>query len=110
MTYVSAGSQVTSPIFSVGLVTAPGNYNIAVRALPLHHDSVITLKDNAQARALAISDTSAAGQTFEVLLTRQKSGKVDHLAQFTIEQPPGKTVNILYGQIHNGHPGVQIVG
>jgi len=111
MTYVSAGSQVTSsPVFSVGLVTAPGNYNIAVRALPLHRDSVVKLRDYVQAETLAINDTSATGQTFEVDLTRQMNGKVDNLTKFTVTQPPGKTVNILYGQIQNGHPGVQIVG
>jgi hypothetical protein len=109
MTYFSAGSQVTSPVFSVGLVTAPGNYNIAVRALPLHRDSVIKLQDFVKAATLAISDASATAQTFEIHLTRQVGGKVEDLSTFDVTQPPGKTVNVLYEQIQNGQPAIQIV-
>jgi hypothetical protein len=109
MTYLSAGSQVTSPVFSVGLVKAPGNYTIYLRALPLHGDSVIKVKDDAATSTLEVSDASATGQTFEILMTRQAGGKVQKLSRFTVFQPPGKTVDLLYEQIRNGAPGIQIV-
>jgi hypothetical protein len=108
MTYASAGSQVTSPIFSVGLVTAPGNYTIVVRALPLHRDSVITIRDFLPTSTLAVHDASATGQTFEIQLTRQVAGKVQTFNRFSVRQPPGKTVDLLYGQVRNGIPGIQI--
>jgi hypothetical protein len=108
MTYVSAGTQIASPLFSVGLVKAPGNYTIITRALSLHPDSVVKIQDHPATSTLAIDDASASGQTFQIQLTRQVNGQVQKLGMTTVSQPPGKTVDVLYGQIQNGQPAIQI--
>jgi hypothetical protein len=66
MTYTSAGSQIVSPLMIVGLVRQPGNYSIGAQALTLHPDSIITISDDATTSTLAIHDTSASGQTYEL--------------------------------------------
>jgi hypothetical protein len=108
MTYTPASSQVQSPVFGVGLVEAPGNYTITTRALSLHPDSSITIRDYPPTSTLAISDASASGQTFDIQLTRQVGGQVQTLNNFTVSQLPGRTLDLLYGQIQNGQPPVQI--
>jgi hypothetical protein len=110
MTYTSAGSQVTGPVMSYGLIQAPGNYTVSARAVELHHDSVIKFQDYQSASTLAINDSSAGGQTFELQLSQPgPDGKVKKLSDFTVYQPPGQIIDVLYDQIHNGSPAVQVV-
>jgi hypothetical protein len=97
-----------SPLFSTGLVQARGDYTIITRALSLHPDSSVKIRDFPATSTLAINDASASGQTFEIQLTRQANGKVEKLGSATVSQPPGKTINVLYGQIQNGQPGIQV--
>jgi hypothetical protein len=108
MTYVSAGSQIKSPLFSTGLVEARGDYTVITRALSLHPDSAVKIRDYPATSTLAIDDASASGQMFEIQLTRQVGGKVEKLARITVSQPPGKTVDVLYGHVQNGQPGIQV--
>ncbi len=108
MTYTSAGSQAASPLFNVGLVTLAGNYSIGIQAVTLHPDSVIRIADDRGTSTLSMHDASASGQTFELHLTRQVDGKVEKLRAVRVEQPPGKTVDILYGTVHNGESRFQL--
>jgi hypothetical protein len=109
VTYVSAGSQITGPVMSYGLIKSAGDYTVSARALTLHHDSVIKFQDYQSTSTLAINDFSASGQTFEVQLTQPApNGKVKQLGDFTVYQPPGKLIDVVYGQIHDGQPEIQI--
>jgi hypothetical protein len=110
MTYTGAGSQVTGPVMSYGLIQAPGDYTVSARAEALHHDSAIKFQDYQSASTLAISDSSASGQSFEIQLTQPtSSGGVKQLSDFTVHQPAGEVVDVAYGQIQNGVPLVQVV-
>jgi hypothetical protein len=103
MTYTSAGSQTKSPLFNVGLVRVAGNYSIGIQATSLHPDSVISISDNRASSTLSMHDASGSGQTFELQLTRQANGKVEVLRKgVLVQQPPGKTVDLLYGTVPGG--------
>ena len=102
MTFTTAGSQAMSPLFDVGLVRHAGNYSIGVQAISLHPDSVIRIADNPATSTLALHDSSATSQTFELHLTRQVDGKVETLRTVRVEQPAGKTLDILYGSVKEG--------
>jgi hypothetical protein len=119
LTYFPDPSQTTSPVFSIGLVGAPGNFTIVVSAQSLHRDSVIRMQDvlantmphgstDSAAAIQAIHDSSASGQTFEIQMTRQVAGKVEKLSDISVYQPPGKTVNLYYEQSNNGQPVVTV--
>ena len=108
MTYTSAGSQSRSPLFTVGLVRLAGDYSIGVQALSLHPDSVITVSDNRANSTLAIHDASATAQTFELHLEREVAGKAENLRTVRVEQPAGKTLDVLYGTISAGQSRFQL--
>ena len=102
MTYTSAGSQASSPLFNVGLVRQAGNYSVGIQAITLHPDSVIRISDNPATSTLAMHDSSASSQTFEVRVERQVNGKVEEVKAARVEQPAGKTVGFIYGNIPAG--------
>jgi hypothetical protein len=102
ITYTSAGSQTTSPAFNVGLVRLAGNYSISIQAVSLHPDSVIRISDNRATSTLSMKDSSASAQTFDLHLTRQVNGKVEKIRAVRVEQPAGKTLEVLYGTVPNG--------
>ncbi len=108
MTYTSAGSQTMSPLFSVGLVRVAGDYSIGVQAVSLHPDSVITIRDDRVNSTLAVHDASASEQTFELHLTREVDGKVENIRSIRVKQPPGKTLDILYGTVGEGESRFQL--
>ena len=87
---------------------APGNYTITTRALSLHPDSSITIRDYPPTSTLAINDASASGQSFDIQVTRQVAGQVQQLSEFTVTPPPGRILDLLYGQVQNGLPPVQL--
>jgi hypothetical protein len=103
MTYTAAGNQTQSPSFDVGLETAPGDYSITATALNLHPGSTITISDDPAADAFSIHDSSGAAQTFKIELTRQVAGTTNLPAAFKVDQPAGKTIELLYG--NNVPPG-----
>jgi hypothetical protein len=110
MTYVSAGSQITGPVMSYGLIQSAGDYSVTARALTLHPDSVIKFQDNQSASTLAINDSSASGQTFEVQVSQPApNGTVTRLIDVAVVQPPREFIDVLYGQLQNGRPTIQIV-
>ena len=102
MTYSNAGSQTMSPLFTVGLVRLAGNYSIGIQALSLRPDSVIRISDDRANSTLALHDASSSGQSFELHLTRQVDGKVETVRSVRVEEPPGKTLDILYGTVPDG--------
>lgn len=109
MTYTSAGSQLPeSPLFSVGLVRRAGDYSIGIQALAYRSDSVINISDDRATSTLSIHDASASGETFELRLTQEVSGKVKNLRTVRIDQPAGKTVDLLYGTVPKGQSRIQV--
>jgi hypothetical protein len=108
MTYSNAGSQSTSPLFTVGLVRVAGNYSIGIQALSLHPDSVVRISDDRANSTLALHDASTSGQSFELHLTRQVDSKVETIRTVRVEEPPGKTLDVLYGTVPSGQSRFQL--
>jgi hypothetical protein len=108
MTYTPATSDVQSPVFNSGLVRSAGDYSVIARALSLHPDSVLKFRDYAATSTLVINDFSASGQTFEIQLTQPDAGQARLLSDFTVYQPPGQAIDVEYGQVQNGRPGIQV--
>jgi hypothetical protein len=108
MTYTPASSGVESPVFNSGLVRSTGDYSVIARALSLHPDSVLKFRDYATISTLVINDFSASGQTFEIQLTQPDAGQAKLLSDFTVYQPPGQAIDVAYGQVQNGRPGIQV--
>jgi hypothetical protein len=96
MTYTSSGTPTLAPVFTVGLVTAPGNYSMVVHPLSLHSDSAITISDDPTSSTLNVGDASATEQTYDVELTRQVAGTVKTLHDVEVTQPPGHTLQLRY--------------
>jgi hypothetical protein len=102
MTYTNGGGESRSPLFTVGLVTTPGNYSIGVQPVSLRPDSTVTISDDPATSRLFLHDASASEQTFELHLTRQVNGTVEKLRSLGLKQPPGRTLEVLYGTVAPG--------